>query len=325
MPQSLTQLPKNALFKIGTCSVIIREHAVRNSHGLFDIVDQIITDAESDRNTLYSFEENKISYEAAIEWCVNEIEENVSMLADVLCRRYDKNQNINPYDIRRHRFFVFSKSKAGKKIATQLMEKIRSCDNWGELYEEMQPTSQFQKDIGERITVEIERYCEETQTGVPSCSAQLPKTADFEIGRQRIIIQDHMIEGNLDIFNIIMDIVRNSSSDRHTLYQFEKQGISYEVATEICAYNLEHGILVLENHILNYHELELIIDKYRMMFNPAAAYNFSESVKGLKNAALLVEKIKSCNNWGEFYDEMHPKSKFSKYIKKKIVKEMKEQ
>ena len=157
MPQSLTRMPKEVSFKFYWHTITIQNHRVVYMGGFFGIIVDTIQSIDSSSQSLYQLEKHGISFEMAIECCAHELEHDVSVLA----------YNIRNYEMPGLKFsrnsdgwipFVdFSKSKKGRAIADQFIEKIRSCSNWEELYDELQLSSQFQKDMKSRIIREIER------------------------------------------------------------------------------------------------------------------------------------------------------------------------
>ena len=151
MPQDLTELPETAKFEIGGWGIIIREHKVVNLKGLFGCIMYITGDQNHDRDTLTRFEEYGISYEAAVEYCIKELECSTIILAEALFWNY----HIHEIE----KISKIPNNLAMKIIAEQFIEKIRSCDNWGELYDEMCDTSQFTKDMKKRVLGEIEQQC----------------------------------------------------------------------------------------------------------------------------------------------------------------------
>ena len=157
MPQSLIQLPKTANFRILGWSIIIEDHTITNNYGLLGKITRIIVELPVDRQALYQFEKHGISWEAAIEYCTRELEDNPRILATVI-RYYgiDKGVRSDTMDDWNNRV-SFSESAAGRKIAEQFVEKIRSCGNWGELYDELQLTTKFSKYMKERIIKEIKK------------------------------------------------------------------------------------------------------------------------------------------------------------------------
>ena len=153
MPQNLIQMPKDAEFEICGWLIEIRNHAVMLMDGLFGMMMHIIKDEGSDKQTLYQFEKYGVSFEAAIECCAWELENGVDVLARAISDKYrlwralPKNIGHSEHD--------FSESAAGRAVADQYIEKIRSCDNWGDLYAELHPTSKFSMDINTKIDVGI--------------------------------------------------------------------------------------------------------------------------------------------------------------------------
>ena len=160
MPQSITQLPKTAEFHIGSCPVTIRDHRVITRGGLTGYIMDIVNKTDTDRNQLYEFEKYGISYEAAIECCAQELEYDTMTLAKAIYNYLDR-EGIPYFD--EHNYpeagLRFSECVTGRKIAEQFIEMIRSCDNWEDLYQEMQLTSRFHKDMKGRIKAEVKQQC----------------------------------------------------------------------------------------------------------------------------------------------------------------------
>ena len=150
MPQSLIQLPKDADFRILEHRIIIRDYRIQSGNGLFDMILYIVDGFSSDRQTLHQLEEHGISWEMAIEWCAWELEDQEQLVGDLICWSYNIDEILREEDLFK-KITVFSRSDAGRALAYQFIEKIRSCDNWGELYDELQLSSKFQKDMKSRM------------------------------------------------------------------------------------------------------------------------------------------------------------------------------
>ena len=158
MPQSLVQMPEIADVKMTCWYIKIRNHKVVHANGL---IGKIIFNAgltNSDRRTFYKFEKHGISFECAVEYCAREIEKDVTILTNIIWWvyeikriRYPSAKN-NWLEVNK-----FSESGMGRNIAEQFIEKIRSCENWGELYDEMHPDSEFHKEMKNKIIGEIKQ------------------------------------------------------------------------------------------------------------------------------------------------------------------------
>ena len=149
MPQSLTQLPETAEFEIGGWRIIIRNHKYGYVMGLFGTILNMIVDKNLEKNILCEFEKQGISWEMTVEYCAYELEHDVDVLAYAIRRNVEIQKN--SWD----ETCDFLKSDVGRKIASQYIEKIRSCDNWRDLYDELNFTSQFQKGMYEMIGNEM--------------------------------------------------------------------------------------------------------------------------------------------------------------------------
>ena len=178
MAQNLIQLPKTADFKIGGWHIKITDHKIESSHNLFDCIVVvtptetvhntriesshnlfdcivgIIIDPRFDRQILYQLEEHGISFETVIEECARELEEDPEVF--VWSKYRDRNSwFLGRKHTDRDTRLAFSKSVAGRKITEQIIEKIRSCADWSELYDEMQLTTKFNENVGKRINKEL--------------------------------------------------------------------------------------------------------------------------------------------------------------------------
>ena len=149
MGQSLTRLPKEAEFEIDGWPIEIHNHCIAHEDGLTGNIMSIILKPDSDRNTLKQFEKYGISFEMVIEKCVYELEYNTTILTFYITGINEDNESywgkVNQ----------FSASDAGRRIAGQVIEKIRSCDDWGMLYDELHFSSRFQKEIKKKIEKEM--------------------------------------------------------------------------------------------------------------------------------------------------------------------------
>ena len=159
MPQSLTQLPKTADIVIGECKTIIRNHMPHKNHNLTVKITDIIRWSPYNRELLAEFEKYGVSFEAAIEYCVHELEDD---LWDTVGRLIYWNYNLKKIygigiDKEWNIILSFSKSAAGRKIAEMYIEKFRNCNSWEELYIELHMTSKFQQDMKSRVIREIEQ------------------------------------------------------------------------------------------------------------------------------------------------------------------------
>ena len=119
----------------------------------------IVNNSKQEMQQLQQFEGHGISWEMAVECCVQELEDNPYVLTlltycyhDV--RKIIKKEGSNSW----LRILNFSKSVTGKKMAEMYIEKIRSCSNWDELYIEMHPASRFQKEMKNIIQEEITQW-----------------------------------------------------------------------------------------------------------------------------------------------------------------------
>ena len=158
MPQNLIRMPERAEFEIGTYSIKIRDYKLVTLVGLFPKIICIIRDSSNNIQTLSQFEKQGVSFEVIIECCVRELEDDVEIFADFI---WGNNHLEGFWDTVAEKSWddvlAFSESESGRTIAGQFIEKIRSCDNWEQLYTEMHISSKFRKDMEDKILKELKR------------------------------------------------------------------------------------------------------------------------------------------------------------------------
>ena len=160
MPQDLTQLPAEAEFTIGGWIVKIQDHKCANDSSLFCIIVSNIYNQYFGRQTLRQFEEHGISFETVVENCVVELEGDTNTLTRAISwHSFINGTEYSPLETNWNKIRNFSRGVAGRAVADQLVEKIRSCNNWEELYDELHLTSKFNKALVSRVKREMKQQC----------------------------------------------------------------------------------------------------------------------------------------------------------------------
>ena len=151
-----------------------------------------------------------------------------------------------------------------------------------------------------------------------------PESADFEICGHIIKIRFHKIIHHGGFFALALNILADSDANRQTLAEFEGHGISYESFIECCITELEENPETFAR-IINWidHTSQQVIP-----LHSAGKWDhvllFSQSSRGMEMAEEFEEKIRNYENWGEFYDDLKPASKFIKEMKKHLKMEIKQ-
>ena len=160
---------------------------------------------------------------------------------------------------------------------------------------------------------------------MPQSLTRLPENTRFKILGNGITIKNHKIEWTGDLIGEIMYIIESEDTDRNSLYQFEKYGISFEMAIEESVRGLEEDIRVLG--YLVYWHLSIFDEIGRINDNciDYTVMDFSKSVAGRNAAGQYIDAIRNCNDWGELYDLLRVTSKFQKNMEKKNLMEIREQ
>ena len=144
MTQGMEQLPCEADFRILGWCVKIKNHKVMNHFGLFGSMMDIAKDSHFGSQFLTEFEGNGITCKAAIQHSATELENNPEILAYLTLTHYcfweiKEDCSENDWD----EILNFSKSVEGRNIAGMISEKIKSCTNWQDVYDELRPKSAF--------------------------------------------------------------------------------------------------------------------------------------------------------------------------------------
>ena len=148
MAQSLTQLPRTATIHSGDrTNLIIRNHRVVFDTGMFYWLQRPAIHGDAIWKSIDAqFYLQKISYEAAVEWCALEIKEKPYLLAYVIEYCYDF---IDEYATSSEKMEAdntikkFSASNQGMMLAEMFIDGMRMCDNWTEFHNTMKPQSDF--------------------------------------------------------------------------------------------------------------------------------------------------------------------------------------
>ena len=148
-------MPKQMSVQIQGWPVTIHNHRVTSKDGLFGRIAVIVRYPDSYRESLAEFEKYGINFEMVVEYCACELLDDPLILAGVTWHYNIKTFKHTPSTILWNRITMFSKSIVGRHIADQFIDKIRNCDNWGELYDIMHPQNKFNRNIRSRMTAEL--------------------------------------------------------------------------------------------------------------------------------------------------------------------------
>ena len=151
MAQSLTQLPKDAEIGIDGVFIYIKNHEITHPGGLFEWLDRIVN-SKNWNEAVVQMEKHGISFEAAVERCVTEIEHGPGVIRNII-GGYNSLIREEWYSNAK-----FSKSDMGNTVSELLISKIRQCEGWDEYQDVMQKTSGFKNGINEYLNREWDRW-----------------------------------------------------------------------------------------------------------------------------------------------------------------------
>ena len=151
MPQSLTRLPEAVHIRIGIWEIEIVNYKIKKGKSFLGFMMDIIA-SYNWKEFVDEMQKHGISYESVIETCAEEIEHNNGVFANIAAFHY---KALKTHDDSK----IFSKSVAGRRIADEIIERMRQCENWQELYSIMIKESETSKDIRNKIVKEWDMQC----------------------------------------------------------------------------------------------------------------------------------------------------------------------
>ena len=145
MVQEIVKLPETASISIGWRDLVIDNHKVTSEEGMFYWAVAVVAGYDWDVAVSRMIRQ-KISYEAFIECCAAELENDINTLANMAWWHTDMKNRIECN--------AFVSSPGGKNIAMEIVEKIRGCDNWNEFRVLFQEESDFKDELRLRFNEE---------------------------------------------------------------------------------------------------------------------------------------------------------------------------
>ena len=156
--QSLTWLPKEArIWRSEVGELIIKNHRIvsAGSEGLWGYLLRAVRwqyESGDCTDMITEMECKGFQYEAVIEYCVEELESDHTMLTDVIYQHYIVTADWSA-------FYKFVADDAGRKIAQRFIEKIRNCDGWTEFLDTMKKRDGFYQEIKDEIKASWNVWC----------------------------------------------------------------------------------------------------------------------------------------------------------------------
>ena len=324
MPQSLTQLPKTADIKIvggggHEWEIKIHNHRIINcANGLWGVIIDIIRDSDSSMDTLYQFEKHGISWEMAVECFAHELEynDNTALSHTIYwCHDILKFEEMIT-EKTLERIDGFSASPTGRSIAEMYVDTVRNCDNWEQLYLQMHPTSRFQKEMESMVVREIKRV-------MPQSMRFLPIEAEINIGKWVITIHNNRVLNYYGLWGRLINIIQDPDTRENMLEKFDRQGVSWEKASECCMQEMENNTAILA-YTIEANPYIRKINKTADKITTEKINVFSASPAGRNVADRYIDTIRNCDNWEQLYRQMHPTSRFQKVMGCEILTEFKQ-
>ena len=148
--QNIVELPESAeLFFCSTCIIIIENHEVKSSPGLFYWLNEAARGKLWNR-AISEMKRTGISFEAMIETCASEFESRPQLLSILI---WNYHIHTRDWDM----ITNFSTSDAGRGIEDMFVDEIRSCNDWDDFHDMVNPKNKFQKDINKHIRKEYNK------------------------------------------------------------------------------------------------------------------------------------------------------------------------
>ena len=149
MPE-LVQLPENTHIRsVGRFTLVIENHVVTSRPALFVWALHIMRVGHWDR-ALLEIKSSNISYEAFVECCAAELEDDNTVFINTLDEIFRLSYMGHVAE--------FSTSYFGRRFAEKLAEKLRGCDGWSSFYLTMNGNSNFILDMVEAIKKDMREF-----------------------------------------------------------------------------------------------------------------------------------------------------------------------
>ena len=163
MVQSIARLPESAKGIFRYHHLEIKNHVVYTLYGLFFFTVLIIRN-EDKKKIVDWFKSNHVSFEAVIEQCIQELEDDhPAARLNMIEAHYpwSHSNELGFFNVEQWGgawgkiISQFSKTSAGRWIADQYVEKLRTCRNWNMFTDTLDMKGVFQQEMKQKIREEI--------------------------------------------------------------------------------------------------------------------------------------------------------------------------
>ena len=126
MGQNLVGLPKEAHIRLGMWILEIKDHRIQGNDFIWRWL-CLVTREHHWKEVAKTLDENGVTFEAVIETCVVDFEKNHDILAWMMGTHLGAG-------LKWAESMEFSKSATGRAAADRIIEDIRQCDDWEDLF-----------------------------------------------------------------------------------------------------------------------------------------------------------------------------------------------
>ena len=312
----------------------IVDHRVKQGHGILGFMLNAVINHTLEEYS-QRLEEHGISFDIFKKASILELSYESrrvikTLLGNYYCRDIDA-YSIDPKE--------FADTDAGLEITNDIISEIDNCENWRDFHNIMTPESEFfinTKRKAESLFGEFfQTWTTHSKTDKHSQSlVRLPETVDLKINDTSLHIRDHRVASGYGLYVWVSDIIQYIDSQRCKNSEFtyddwntvvtnmEKQGLVYEAVIEWCVQELENKTDILEHIVYFHYNITRIQRKTPIAISLEVLSDFLKNDRGRSIANQLIEKIRSCDDWQDFYDEMRLTSRFNMDLKNRIQREV---
>ena len=146
--QEIVRLPENAIITAPEYDLHIENHEVVDTWTLLFWVKKVFRNNALE-TVLPQLKKHGISFEAVIEYCVTELEEQNTLRENIVSWHFNVYMEIE-YDDKNSKI-KYETSQETLQIREQIIEEMRNCSDWDDLRRSFNEESRFSKDMKEQI------------------------------------------------------------------------------------------------------------------------------------------------------------------------------
>ena len=213
---SIPGLPKHANIEVNHWILTIEDNKVVSGSPCIWLLN-VANHGDWNKATDLS-EQSKLTPEALAAECAENIRTRAGVLSGMMYSHYGLLYS-------QEEAFVFSKSGAGRAIASEIADKMLESKNWPDLRHCVMLGKSFQKDMKQKII--------NLMQGVDETDMSLPETADIKIGKRLLKVRNHQIQATPDIVRWLQKQIKDGNWSA-TATAIQRHGIQLSALVSAC-------------------------------------------------------------------------------------------